>query len=353
MRNVRTDHAGRVRMPKRVISLLLLLLLCLPLSGCFENSALLSQREPSRQLRLSIPKGASASASEGLDVFITKVDAVSGGRVRIEKSVCDDPVAALDEGSDLVFLTNADAARANGDFTSYTSPFYFRNHTHLTITLNSASFREMTREKTASLLGASPLAAFYGGSRMFLSNESDLLDDIDGWQDLRVAVASGDELLGVVLRSLGAEVIYRDNDDLLESFLDGRSRTVDCAVTELSQLPFSEMHGYAITGFTSFHTASVDWLMLSDETAETLSDFEYAVLLEAAAYALAENDTAILNKETEAVAHAESLGVKLYPILYTAFTGAADTAFQGEVRYRNLWDWENHTAVRALAQSAE
>ena len=338
-------------MRKAAAGLLAMLLLAGTLCACSASAPLIAERESTRLLRLSIPKGVSPDAARGLDMFIAKVDDVSDGRVRIEKSACDDPIAALDEGSDLIFAPNADAARANGDFLAYTSPFYFLDHTHLTVTLNSDSFRSLIEEKTSSLLGASPLAAFYGGSRIFLSDESDLLDDCEGWQDVRASVSSEEDLLAVVLESLGAEVSLRSPDELMEGFLDGRYRTIDCETRELKNLVSGKINNADITGFTSFHAASVGWLLLSDTARDSLTEFEYAVLREAAAYGLAENDGAILAEEQEAMEYASALGVEVYPIRYDDFCERADIAFLGAVRYRNLWDWETHDAVRLLAQS--
>jgi TRAP-type C4-dicarboxylate transport system substrate-binding protein len=337
---------------RKLTALLTAFLLCVTVCvGCAMENPLNLNTEAGgeRRFRLSIQKDISSDASRGLDVFIAKVESLSEGRIKIEKSVCDDPIAALDAGSDLVFASNSEITRANGDFLSYTSPFYFSDYTHLTITLNCEEFREETGEKTSSLLGASSLAAFYGGSRMFLSNESDILDVVQGWKEISVGIASDEDLLAVVLRSMGADVSERSQTELMDLFLNGRLRTIDCGVTELTRLSSGKVHDTQIYAYPSFHTATINWLMISDSTLASLDDFEQAVLTEASAYAIAANDTAVREEEEKALSYLDTLEIPLYEIRYSDFSAQADTAFQNEVRYRNLWDWQLHSELRSLA----
>jgi len=331
----------------------IILALAFLLAGCAQEPQSAPEQPRPRQtraLQLAVREAVSEDAMRGIEAFVETAAAVSEGALQIETVRCADPIAALDAGSDLIFLSNAEVARANGDFLSYASPFYFLNETHLSATLNSGEFVSRIRDKTQSLLGAAPLAAFYGGSGIFLSNESEGLDTVEGWEGIRIFIGEGNDLLSVVLEKFGASVTGRAAETLMDGFLSRSFRTIECDPAELLRLTGDTIGGYPVVAYRTMHAAQIDWLMLSAEAEVSLSAWEQAVLTEAAAAALAANDTAVTAREAAAFEYAESLGVAVYEIDYDAFCEQADEAFLSAVRYRNLWDWDLHSNVRDFAR---
>jgi TRAP-type C4-dicarboxylate transport system substrate-binding protein len=333
-------------MKKRIFAAFASLLL---LASCaVQDAAELVPAGEERTLTLCVQNGISDTAADALVTFSEKVADISGGSLTVETTYCGDTIAALDAGCDLIFADNAEIARADSDFSAFTSPFYFYDYTHMTTTLNSEAFFSSISERLDSLLGASPLAAFYGGSRAFASNESEFLDVWDAWQGMQVTIGRDSTLLAVVLEGLGASLSERDDEAVLSGFLAGDYRTVECDAAALSRITDTRIRNERVYAYRSFHTARICWLMLGNGTRDSLSDYELAVITEAAAAALAQNDTAIYSAEEEAFAALETLGVPVFETEYDEFNAQATDIFRSGVRYRNLWDWDVYENLRTM-----
>ena len=313
-----------------------------------QDAAELVPAENGRTLSLYVQNGISDTAANALALFSEKAADISGGSLTIETTYCDDTIAALDAGCDLIFADNSEIARADSDFSAFTSPFYFYDYTHMTTTLNSEEFFSSISERLASLLGASPLAAFYGGSRAFASNESEFLDVWDAWQGIHVTVGTESPLLSVVLKGLGATITERDDETVLSGFLTGEYRTIECDAASLAEIHDTRIKNERVYAYRSFHTAKVYWLMLGNNTQQGLSDYELAVVKEAAATALAQNDTAIYTAEENAFSALEELGVPVFETEYEEFNAQTADIFRSGVRYRNLWDWDVYERLRTM-----
>lgn len=177
-----------------------LLVLAVILCGCGQETAQLS---PAVTLTVAVQEGLSSEAMAGLERFCQKIDALSDGEMTIQLVPSPDVLDSLDQGCNLIFASNDEIARADSNFLSYTSPFYFYDYTHLSQTLNSQAFRDLIAEGTLSLLGALPLAAFYDGNSVILSSgplSFDTADQIEG-ADLTI---SNDPILSDLLRGFGA-----------------------------------------------------------------------------------------------------------------------------------------------------
>ena len=333
-------------MKKRIFAAFASLLL---LASCAaQDAAELVPAGEERTLSLYVQNGISDTAADALAAFSEKVADISGGSLTIGTTYCDDTIAALDAGCDLIFADNAEIARADSDFSAFTSPFYFYDYTHMTTTLNSDDFFSSISERLDSLLGASPLAAFYGGSRAFASNESEFLDVWDAWQGIHVTVGTDSPLLSVVLKGLGATVSERDDETVLSGFLTGEYRTIECDAASLAEIHDTRIKNERVYAYRSFHTVRLSWLMLSAAAQENLTDVESAVLREAASIALGENDTAVVEREEEAFRKLEEIGIPVFETEYENFNSETVKIFQDTVRYRNLWDWEQYETIRTM-----
>ena len=335
-------------MKKRLAFLGVMLALCL-LFGCGRTERAENRRE-TRTLTLAVKTEISSQGQAGVDRFAQKVRQLSGGQLVVKVVDSDDLLDSLDGGCELVFGPTAELARANGNFNSYTSPFYFYDYKHLTLTLNSKSFYNIIRETNLSLMNAMPIGAFYDGSSVIVSSREKMYDTVDQFQDSTINIQE-DPLLAEVLKVLGAAVKERSGEYLVLNF--GRNR--DNAVMECDSLALKELSApkekSEFNICKSFHRARINWLVLSQAAKESLSTFEQAVLTEATAYAIAANDELILQREAEGFAHVESLGAQFSVPNYGEFSEAADKALRASVRYQSLWDWDQHVEIRNLAVS--
>ena len=335
-------------MKKRLAITGILLALCL-LFGCGGAERTENRREV-RTLTLAVKTGISSQGQAGVDCFAQKVRQLSDGQLVVKVVDSDDLLDSLDNGCELIFGPTAELARANGNFNSYISPFYFYDYKHLTLTLNSKSFYNIIRETNLSLMNAMPIGAFYDGNSVILSSREKMYDTVDQFQDSTVNIQEN-PLLAEVLKALGAAVKERSSEYLVLNFGRNRDNAVmACDTLSLKELraPKEKSEFYVCK---SFHQARINWLVLSQPAKESLSAFEQAVLTEATAYAVATNDELVLQQEAEGFAHVESLGAQFSVPNYGEFSEAADKALRASVRYQSLWDWEQHVEIRNLAVS--
>ncbi len=348
---------------------LLCFLLALALTGC---SSVLPAAPPPETARffLVVQSDIGAETRKSLDVFLQQVETLSEGTMLIEYTETDDAAALLREGVELALLPNGAVERYDPDFASFPSPFYFYDATHLTAALNSAEFVRLTGSRLAESLGAAPLAALFGGSSVFVSDESEELDMYEKWRDIPVALSDESGLLATVLSGLGAEVSLLPADELMPGFLRHDLHTIECKTEELSALPPPEGEA-PVCVFRSFHTARIDWLLCSAAWMETLTDRQRAVLTEAAAAMLGADHAAAAAREDALFAEAEAKGIPVYDAVYDEFSDRADALLlQAQVQPEEpdgeepdgeeeeteplqifalpVWDWETHAAVRSL-----
>lgn len=331
-----------------LVFLSVVLVLCL-LCGC-DKVDRAEIRGEVRTLTLAVKTDISSQGQAGVDCFAKKVRQISRGRLNIKVVDSEDLLDSLDNGCELVFGPTSELVRANGNFNSYTSPFYFYDYKHLTLTLNSKSFYDIIRETNLSLMNAMPIGAFYDGNSVILSSRDKMFDTIDQYQDSTVNILE-DPVLAEVLKALGATVKERSSEYLLLNFGRNRDNAVmECDTLELDQVT-APKESTEFSVCKSFHRARINWLVLSQQAKESLSAYEQAVLTEATAYAIATNDDLVLQREQKGFDHVESLGAQISVPNYGEFSEAADKVLRASVRYQSLWDWDQHIEIRNLAIS--
>ncbi len=329
---------------RRTAALLLCLLLLFGTSCGPQNSPLHNVTT----LQLAVQRGLSSEAMAGLDCFAEKVAALSEGELELKLTTSDDVLASLDQGCTLILASNAEIARANANFKSYTSPFYFYDYTHLSLTLNSQRFLSIIADGTLSLLGALPIAAFYDGNSVLLSSGPLSFDTVDQFEGAELTI-SNDPILSELLRGFGARVRIREEESQrLETFGKGGERVIECRTASLLALT-ALPDGQPFTVCQTFHHAQINWLMLSQQAKQTLTDREQAILTEAAAFAVAKNDSLVLASEQAALAAAEALGGDLIPVIYGEFFKPTERIIRASARYGALWDWEQYLEIQQIA----
>ena len=330
---------------KRIAALLLCLFLLLLVPACRQKSI---PTRPATVLQLAVQRGISRESAAGLDCFTNKVRELSGGEMVVETLPSDDVLDSLDRGCALILASNAEIARADSNFSSYTSPFYFYDYNHLTLTLNSERFRKIISDEALSLLGALPLAAFYDGNSVILSSGPLSFDTVDQFEGADLTI-SNDPILSDLLRGLGARVRIREEESQrLEGFCQGGDPAVECRISSLfalTELPDEQ----SFTVCRTFHRAQINWIMLSETARQTLTAREQAVLTEAAAYAIAANDRLVLSGEAQAIAAAEKLGGDESTVIFGEFFEPIAQVLRSLDRYNSIWNWEQHLEVQQLS----
>lgn len=335
-------------MRKRAIAILTAV--CI-LSGCSNGvnaKPELSEGE-SLELTLAVENGISEYAAAGVECFVEKVKEISNGSIIITPLDCDDPLEELENGCPLVFGSNEEFARANGNFSAYTSPFYFYDYKHLTLTLNSPEYHSIIRNGNVSLMNAMPIAAFYDGSRVILSAREGMFDTVSQFVDSTVNILDEQPLLELTLEAFGADVKHRKEEYILQSFAKRRDiSVVECDLTRLEEMTVDDK-AESFYLCKSFHYAHINWLMLSQDAEKELSARQLAVLTEAAAYSIAKNDALVLEREQKGLDAMEKRGALIVAPAYGEFNETAMNVIKNSAKYGSLWEWDQYSEVRNLA----
>jgi len=300
-------------------------------------------------LTMAVENGISENAAAAVECFVGKVETISKGDLSIETIYCDDLLAQLDGGCDLAFGTNAEFARANGDFLIYSSPFYFADYNHLTMTLNSQQFNIITRNSNVSLLKAAPIGCFYDGAYYIISSREEMYDTLDQYSGKTINILGEQPLFEEIIKSLDGDVRERDEQYMLENF--GKNRNIaamECEISLLDSITKREkVESFHIC--KSFHRAKINWLMLSENAKTTLTPYEMAVISEATAYAIAKNDGIILAEEKESLNEAEKMGGMMTALNQLDFSNNAEFVLKNSVKHVSLWDWLVYEEVKNIA----
>lgn len=346
-------------MKKAGFYLALIMMLCLMVCSCthaeqtevVEHQQLDADfhKDPEIVLTVAVQNGLSKSALAGLDCFVEKVFELSGGKMAVKKEFCNDLLERLDGGSELAFGSNEEFSRANGDFAIFSSPFYFTDYNHLTMTLNSPQFYEAIENTNISLMNAMPIGAFYDGNRYILSSREEMYDTIDQYNGRTMNILENQPAFEEILENFGSSVRERDEEYMLSNF--GKNRNIaamECEILLLGDITKQEkVESFHIC--KSFHRAYINWMMLSQTAKEALSDYEQAVITEAIAYAIAKNDNILLTAEEKSLEEAIEMGGVITAPNYSDFSYEAARVLRNSVKNGSIWDWQLYDEVQGLA----
>lgn len=330
-------------MKHRAALMMAMLLLC---TAC-QNAPAVKQ-EKTLSLSLAVQSDLSENAQAGVEKFVQKVSELSGGQFMIETQYVDDVLAALEEGADIVVASNEQLVRIDGSFSAFTSPFFFYNYKHLSLTLNSQSFLDLAGERLLSLVNTRPVGAFYDGNSAMVAARGLTLDTLDQYRGTKIYIGQ-DELLQYVLKEMGAQTVEsRSLSERVQGFNAGRYAAIECDTLALGELRLPT-NNEVFTVCETFHRARVNWMLFSQESLNRLSDFEQAVLTEAVAFAIAENDERVLELERKGRNLAEEAGGQVLVHNRSEFWEVTEQILRNSARYNALWDWEQYVQLRSLA----
>lgn len=170
----------------------------------------------------------------------------------------------------------------DSDFAIYASPFYFRDYEHMTMTLNSPTFIQLTELDYAETLKARQLGVFYGGTMMVMTKESPIRA-VKDMQEFTLAEPS-DYYTAAAFESLFGDTTAA-SATLTETWQDETVTAMEVNSAQLAQLLDEDMeHAYLIN---TAHRIEVDWLYVSEDFYQSAGEELQAAMREASAYALA------------------------------------------------------------------
>ena len=144
-------------------------------TGCASNDldSPLRPGNNSLQVRISVSSTADSAERDGMRLFVDKLVEYSDVPLDISLFYEEDPESSLLAGeADLILSDSAALIPYDSDFAIYSSPFYFRDYEHMTMTLNSPTFLQLSEQDCAENLQARQLGVLYGGTMIVISKES-------------------------------------------------------------------------------------------------------------------------------------------------------------------------------------
>lgn len=254
------------------------------LGGC--SSATLEspfRSAESLEVRISVSSSADETERDGMRLFVDKL--IENSEVPLDISLFyeSDPEASLKAGeADLILADPQTLSRYDSDFSIYASPFYFRDYEHMTMTLNSPTFLQLTELDYAETLQAKQLGVFYGGTMMVMTKESpiravkDMLEFTLAEPSDPYTAAAFEELFGELAPA---------GDSLSATWQDEEITAMEVNSAQLPELADEQVdRSYLIN---TSHRIEMSWLYVSEDFYKDAGEQLQAALQEASAYAVA------------------------------------------------------------------
>ena len=262
-------------------------------TGCASNDldSPLRPGNNSLQVRISVSSTADSAERDGMRLFVDKLVEYSDVPLDISLFYEEDPESSLLAGeADLILSDSAALIPYDSDFAIYSSPFYFRDYEHMTMTLNSPTFLQLTEQDCAENLQARQLGVLYGGTMMVISKESPIRA-VKDMQEFTLAEPN-DDYTAAAFGELFGQVMPA-GDTPAETWQDDAVTAMEINSAQLGQLLDEDMeHAYLIH---TAHRIEMDWLYVSESFYQSAGEQLQAAMQEASAYTVAYVDS---NRET-------------------------------------------------------
>ena len=321
--------------------------------GCSSEQLPLS--EPERyDLTLCLETTAGGTAAEAAALFAEKVEALSDGRMTVGIVEVDEGALALDgmvTGSyDLFLITNGTASEGIVDYTYFTSPYYFGDYEHMSLALNSDRLGTIMNARTRAALRVEPMTALYGGSRVFIHAAASfpITSIADFEEQTPTLIPTPGGIMEDMLKSNETPADISGIEQILYDFERRRVQLFDFYKRDFDRLVFHERFD-TVYLIDDFHVVDINWLMINAETGDSLDGYQMAVLREAAAYALAWNDTTVTEWEEQMMTSFTDRFGKGSVLTEAAMAEEILAHIRMSVRYANLWNWDTYDMIREIA----
>ena len=345
-------------MTKFKSAILLLAALILFCSCKFEDKTAerdLSYKEK-RKYNIVVSSNISESGIKAMDEFCSKAEQLSNGDLMLSYKVSQNAIEDFYDGADFIFASNGDISRVNGDFLSYTSPFYFKNAEQALLALNSQKFIEQTSNITQSLLNAKQIGCYYGCSYIFLSSKVNTLftfnyenNHVNLFEDLRIygSFDYNDEFL---LSQLGINAVFSNNNDAIEKFNSSYSHTVMTKKDEIDKITLPKGRE-KLFYYEDVYKIDFNWLFISESLSQKISNEYCDVIKEAAAYSMGLNDNLIFKKEENAIQNLQSQSIEIINVPYDKIYLFVQDIYENNIKFKRTWDINNHKMVRSIVEA--
>lgn len=327
------------------------------LSSCgYKKSEARGERvlKEKRKYTVSVSENVGEIGLEAVREFCNKANELSEGTLTLVYKISEDALEDFYSGTDFIFATNEEISRANGDFASYTSPFYFDDRDRALLALNSQKFLENTSDITQSLLNAKQLGCYYNGAYVFISSKvDDLLGFSRGGEPFKIFDALRvygnfnyiDEYL---LSDLGLNTIEAEEHEIIKRFNEAQSHTVMIKKHSLNKLQLPEKRK-TVYYYNQVYKYDFNWLFVSDEVLEEMNPKYLDIIKEAVASSIGNNDESIFKKERAGEQSLYKYPLKEISYFFDGAAKFADGAYSN-VRFKRTWDVNNHEFVKKLLE---
>lgn len=341
---------------KRAGSLVLAFLILI-LSSCgFDNNEPKEERiqKEKRKYTVAVSEEVGSVGLKAVKEFCDKANELSEGALTLVYKISKDALEDFYKGADFIFTTNEEISRANGDFASYTSPFYFKDRESALLTLNSQKFLNSTSDVTQSLLNAKQIGCYYNGAYCFISSKvSDLLgfsfegEPLNVFDNLRV-YGNFNYVDQYLLSNLGFDVIEAEDNELIQRFNDAQSHTVMIKKHELNNISLPAKRE-KIYYYKQNYRYDFNWLFISDGVLEEMNPRYLDIINEAYAYSLGINDEEILNGEKMGEEHLSKYPLKEIDYPFEGAVKFVNKAYS-KVKFKRIWDVNNHNTIKNILE---
>ena len=336
---------------RRMVWMALLGVLVFLLAGCAhkwgsgKQNLRIELLSPRVRLTLATDQAVDEVSMKGLQLFAEKMATLSGGEIMVDIVASDNPVKLYTSGeAQLLFVPSQLLEEKSGEFAAYSSPFYFRNYDHMTMTLNSPTFQDLVEEDYRALLDGRLLAAAYGGSSVFLS-WSQYLSDIGDFIGLSLTT-DDDEDENLVLQAMGGNLVLAEEEQRIQGFNSGFYETISCPAQRLSEIHLTEGSRLYLADF--FYDPTILWLFTSQELYDAMDDRLKMVLAESAAYLVGTIDEGRLAEIDAGREKLIQAGAEVTRISVDSTRRKAKEILRASPAFANRWNWERFEAVQEI-----
>lgn len=291
------------------------------------------------------------SHTEAMYAFAEKVEELSGGTVTC---ACFDNGslfssenefdALLNGDADLAYISFPTIATQIPSYSMFASGYFFSSYEHMTGVLNGEIGQTKIYPQIEETLGIKPFGAFYLGSRVINTRETEVNSyaDMEGLL-LRMPNSEAWLFLG---EALGANPTPLSFSELYTALQTGAVDAQDNPLPSIESAKF-----YEVTKYIAITNHVVDSIMpcINMDTWNSLSEAQQTAVAEAMEYAKEVNDTARLEREAELIAFFEEEGLTVtYPSIEEFKTEVQAKYAANEAMIAD-WDMELYDEIQAAA----
>lgn len=291
------------------------------------------------------------SHTEAMYAFAEKVEELSEGTVTCNVydngslfSSENEFDALLSGDADLAYISFPTIATQIPSYSMFASGYFFSSYDHMTSVLNGDIAAEKIYPQIEEQLAIKPLGAFYLGSRVINTRETEVnsYDDMNGLL-LRMPNSESWLFLG---EALGANPTPLSFSELYTALQTGAVDAQDNPLPSIESAKF-----YEVTKYIAITNHVVDSILpcINMDTWNSMSEAQQAAVAEAMDYARGVNDETRLGREAELIEFFEGEGLTVtYPSI-DEFKEKVQAAYAANESMIADWDMDLYNEIQAAA----